>query len=94
MIKKLKQSKDCYLQFSEDELVELGIKKGDKFSAKTSPDGSIILTPFVNLEIDISDFSREILEFLISESCEKDISINEVISDSIRKGLNLNEDSI
>jgi hypothetical protein len=35
----------------------------------------------------LSEFERELLEFLIQESCDKDISINDVISNILEKGL-------
>jgi hypothetical protein len=35
----------------------------------------------------LSEFERELLEFLIQESCDKDISVNQVISDLLEKGL-------
>jgi hypothetical protein len=35
--------------------------------------------------LDLSEFNRDILEFLVEESCDKDISINEVISNIFEK---------
>lgn len=67
------------VKFTEEELDQLNIKQGDKFSIKEQDNG-ILFQKFETIDLDISEFKREILEFLIKESCDKDISINEVIS--------------
>jgi bifunctional DNA-binding transcriptional regulator/antitoxin component of YhaV-PrlF toxin-antitoxin module len=69
-----------------EELAKLNIKQGDKFSIKET-DGGILLEKFSTIDINLSELNREILEFLIQESCDKDISINDVISDLLEKGL-------
>jgi hypothetical protein len=62
----------------------LNIKQGDKFSIKEQ-DGGILLEKFATIELDLWEFKRDILEFLLKESCEKDISVNEVISNIMEK---------
>jgi hypothetical protein len=85
MIKKtIEPTGDVCVKFTEDELNELGIKQGDKFSFVEKEDG-ILLQKFVKVDIDISEWSRDVLEMLISESCEKDISINDIISNILEK---------
>ena len=87
MIKKtIQRSEDCFVQFTNEELIELGIKEGDKFSWEED-NGSIILKKYVPVEVDISDWSRDVLEMLISESVEKDISVNDVICGIFEKAL-------
>jgi hypothetical protein len=87
MIKKtIEPTGDVCVKFTEDELAKLNIKQGDKFSIKESDDG-ILLEKFATIELNLSEFSREIMEHLIQESCEKDISINEVISNILEIGL-------
>jgi bifunctional DNA-binding transcriptional regulator/antitoxin component of YhaV-PrlF toxin-antitoxin module len=87
MIKKtIEPTGDVCVKFTEDELVKLNIKQGDKFSITESDEG-ILLEKFSTVDINLSEFSREILEFLIQESCEKDVSINDVISDILEKSL-------
>jgi hypothetical protein len=87
MIKKtIEPTGDVCVKFTEDELVKLNIKQGDKFSIKESDEG-ILLEKFSTVDINLSELNREILEFLIQESCEKDVSINDVISDLLEKGL-------
>lgn len=87
MIKKIVEpTGDVCVKFTEDELEQLNIKQGDKFSIEEA-DGGIVLKKFATVDIDLSECSREILEFLIQESCDKDVSINEVISDLLERGL-------
>ena len=85
MIKKtLEPTGDVCVKFTEEELEQLNIKQGDKFSIKETDDG-ILLQKFATIDFDLSEYSREILEFLIIESCNKDVSVNEVISDVLEK---------
>lgn len=93
MIKKLLPSKDVYIQFTEDELLELNIAPNDKFTMEPLEDGSIKLTKFATLELDLEEFPIEVLHNLIRVSCEEDISVNEVINNSLRRALNLEDDA-
>lgn len=77
--KTLQRSEDLYVQFNEDEMESLNIKPGDKFSWEIGKDNSITLKKFVKVDIDISEWSREILEMLITESLEKDLPVNDII---------------
>ena len=87
MIKKtVQRSEDCFVQFTDEELLELNIKAGDKFSCSIK-NGSVVLKKFETIEIDMSEWSRDILEMLISKSIEEDISINEVISNILEQML-------
>jgi bifunctional DNA-binding transcriptional regulator/antitoxin component of YhaV-PrlF toxin-antitoxin module len=87
MIKKIVEpTGDVCIKFTEEELLQLGLKQGDKLSFEEE-NGKILLQKFCKIDVDMSEWNRDILEFLISESCEKDISINEVISNVIEKTL-------
>jgi len=87
-VKKILEKKDLYIQFSEDEMQELGWEEGQKLSFKFDEETkAITLEPFVKMDLDISEWSREILEFLIAESCERDISVNEVINEVLKESL-------
>ena len=86
MIKKtVEPTGDVCVKFTEDELAKLNIKQGDKFSIKETDDG-ILLEKFSTVDIDLSEFERELIEFLIQVSCDKDISVIQVISDLLEKG--------
>ena len=76
--KKVQRSDELFIQFTDEELEALNIKPGDKFSWEVENE-SLVLKKFASLDVDISEWSREVLEMLIVESVEKDISVNEVI---------------
>jgi hypothetical protein len=84
IVKKVEPTGDVCVKFTEEEMQQLNIAPGDKFSMDIV-DGGIMLKKFVKVEIDISDWSRELLESLIDVSCTEDISVNEVISNIIKK---------
>jgi hypothetical protein len=91
-VKKVLEKKDLYIQFSEEEIQELGWEEGQKLSFKFDEETkAITLEPFVKMEIEISEWPREILEFLVGESCDRDISINEVINEALLKFIDKNE---
>jgi hypothetical protein len=87
MIKKtIEPTGDVCVKFTEEELAKLNIKQGDKFSIKETDEG-ILLEKFTTVDIDLSELERKLLESLIQESCDKDISVNQVISNILEKGL-------
>ena len=87
-VKKIQEKKELYIQFSEEEMQELGWEEGQKLSFKFDEETkAITLEPFVKMELDISEWDREILEFLVGESCNRDISVNEVINEVLTKSL-------
>lgn len=87
--KKIQEKKELFIQFSDEEMQEIGWKEGQKLSFDFDEEtGSITLKPFVKVDIDMSEWDRELLEFLISESCERDISVNEVINEVLKKSIN------
>ncbi len=86
--KKVQEKKDLFIQFSDEEMVELGWEAGQKLSFKFDEETkTITLEPFVKMELEIDTWPRELLLFLIQESCEKDVSVNEVISNTLEKSL-------
>ena len=72
------KKEEYYIQFTDEELAELNMEKGQKFTCDIE-DGALKLTPFAKIELEMGDWPREVLEFIIQESCEKDISVNDVI---------------
>lgn len=86
--KKVQEKKDLFIQFSEEEIQEMGWEENQKLSVKVDEKtGQITLEPFVKVELEIGDWPREILEFLVGESCERDISVNEVINQVLTQSL-------
>ena len=77
---------DLCIKFTDEEMKMLSIEAGDKFSWKEKDDG-FLLQKYEKIDIDISKFSRDVLEMIIAESCEKDISVNDVISNILTEAI-------
>jgi hypothetical protein len=90
---KVQPCNDVFIQFSEDDMAELDLQPGDKFSVKKEGD-AIILEKFGTLELNLADFDRDTLEVLIKISCEEDKSINEVVADILESVINQSEGKI
>ena len=91
-VKKVLEKKDLYIQFSEEEIQEMGWEEGQKLSFKFDEDTkAITLEPFVKMELDITQWPVEILQFLVWESCERDIPVNEIINETLLKFIDKNE---
>jgi hypothetical protein len=91
IVKKIESTGDVCIKFTDEELAALNLTEGDKFSIKYDDKG-IFLEKFVPVEINLSDFNRETLEFLIASSVEEDISINDVINNALSGFLKKIED--
>jgi hypothetical protein len=90
--KKIKEKKELYLEFSEEEMEELGWEEGQKLSFKFDEETkAITLEPFVKMELDITEWPVEILQFLVGESCERDLPVNEIINETLLKFLDKND---
>jgi hypothetical protein len=87
MKKTLQPTGDMMIAFTEDELNELNIKEGDKFDFKLQDDGSVKLDKYVDLELDMQDWPREVLEMLVKRSCESDVSVNEILMEILEKAI-------
>lgn len=82
--KTLLPTNDLYVQFTDEEIQELGWEAGQKLDVKLHDDGSIELRPYAKMEIDLADWDRDVLEMIIKKSCEDDISVNDVISNLLK----------
>lgn len=89
MKKVLLPTNEVFIKLSEEDMLELNIKPNDKFDLKLEQDGSIKLEKYTSIELDMAEWPREFLEILIKESCERDISVNEVLVDTIKKSIDL-----
>jgi bifunctional DNA-binding transcriptional regulator/antitoxin component of YhaV-PrlF toxin-antitoxin module len=85
--KTLLPTNDLYVQFTDEEIQELGWEAGQKLEVKQHDDGSIELRPYVKIELDMEEWPREVLEMIVKESCEKDISANDVINNLLKQSL-------
>ena len=84
--KQLLPSKDAYLQFTEDELLEFGIKQGDKFSVKIQDDG-FLLEKYKEIELDLNDLDINTLRMLVLKSFQEDITCNQVLNNVLMEYL-------
>ena len=91
MTKQIQSREEYFIQFTDEECAELKIKRGDKFTIEAFDDGSFSMTTFAKIEIDMDQWDRETLEFLIQQSCNKDISVNEVISELLKEEIERGE---
>lgn len=71
-----------FIEFTDEQMAELGIENGDKFTIEEK-DGAILLKKYEKVEIDLEAFSKDDLIQLIKISVEKDISVNQVIIDTL-----------
>ncbi len=86
--KTVQEKKDLFIQFSEDEMQELGWEENQKLSINVNEEtGAITIKPWVKMEIEMEDWPKELMLFIIQESCEKDISVNEVITNILEESL-------
>jgi hypothetical protein len=72
------------IEFEED---EFPFSENEMFEV-TVEDGKVVLTPYAEIEIDLKDFDRRTLEHLVKESCERNVSVNDVMTDILKDFLN------
>lgn len=93
--KVIQKTEEYFIQFTDEELSKLGLEEGDKLDwVLNEEDGSVMLKPWTTLDLDMSEWSKELLMFLIRESVEKDLTINEVIVDAIQKFIDNHPDDL
>lgn len=89
--KTIKEKKDLYIEFTDEEIKEMGWEENQKLSMTLTDDGGIIVKPWVKVDIDITNWPKEILLMLIEKSLEEDKTINQVIVDVIESSLKYSE---
>jgi hypothetical protein len=87
MIKEILPCDDVYIQFTDEEIKEFGWEKGQKLECQAHEDGSFKLVPYVKMELDLEEWPIEIVYMLVRESCEQDISVNDVINNLLKEAL-------
>jgi len=75
------ETKQLAVQFSEDEMEKFDLSVGDRFEMTVDDDGNIHLKKFAEIDLEISEFSREMLEYLVGESCLRNISVGDLIAE-------------
>ena len=89
--KKVQEKRDVFIQFSEEEVEEMGWEKNQKFSVEITDDNAITFKPYAKMEIEIGEWSREMLEYLVGESCDRDVSVNDIITEVLTQYIKDNE---
>ena len=84
--KTLQKKEDFFIQFTDEEMEELGMKKNSKFTVKMCDNGkSFMLIPFEEIQLDLSEYSKEDLINLIYSSNAKDQTVEEFIVDTLEE---------
>jgi bifunctional DNA-binding transcriptional regulator/antitoxin component of YhaV-PrlF toxin-antitoxin module len=89
--KKVQEKRDMFIQFSEEEIAEMGWEENQKLSVELTDDGGISLQPYAKMEIEIGQWPREMLEYLVGESCDRDVSVNDIITEVLTQYIKDNE---
>ena len=89
--KTVKEKRDLYIDFSEEEIQEMGWKDNQKVSLKVHDDGSILVEPYKTIELDIDSWDPSVFKMLVVTSMEQDKTVNDVIVDLITKSLGLDQ---
>jgi hypothetical protein len=80
-----KAESEYFIQFTDEELSKLNLEKGSRLDWKIQEDGSVMLIPWKSIELDVEDWDKDLLLFLVKESLEKDLPVNDIIVESIEK---------
>ena len=85
--KTVKKKEELFIEFTPEEMKELGLEPHDKFEVEVSNDQTIILKKFAKIDLDLSEFDKPTLEMLVSQSIELQIPVDEVISQILTEKL-------
>lgn len=83
--KTVQKKEDLFIEFSQEEMQELGIKPHDKFEVLINEDNSITLKKFKKIELDLSEFDKEVLVDLINQSITNQVPVDEIIRQYLEK---------
>jgi hypothetical protein len=89
--KTVKEKRDLYIEFTEEEMAELSWEDNQKLSITVNEDKSISIKPWVKVDIDMTGWPKEIFEMLVEMSLEQDKTINQIIVELIEKSFNYNK---
>jgi hypothetical protein len=92
LTKTLEPTGDVCVKFTEEELSKLNLSSGEKLSVAVNATGELVLSKFSTIELDMSDWTRETLEFLLAESCTRDVGVNQIIAEVLEKALETSDE--
>lgn len=82
----IKSKQVHFIEFTDEQAEQLGIKENDQFSLEIQGD-SILLTPYSTLDINLAELDRNTLEYIIQQSSIKQVPVDEVIVEIIERAL-------
>jgi hypothetical protein len=84
MIKTVQKREEYFIQFTDEEINELGFKPNTKFTVELAEDKSgLVLTPHEEVEIDLEEFSKEELINIIVAANKKDMTFEDFLVESL-----------
>lgn len=86
MIKTVQKKEEYFIQFTDEEIEQLGFKPNTKFTVNLSEDKSgLILTPHEEIDIDLNEFSKEELINVIVAANKLDMTFEDFLVESLTK---------
>jgi len=86
MIKTVQKKEEFFIEFTDEEMNELGFKPNTKFTIELNEDKSgLILTPHEEIDIDLEEFSKEELINIIVAANKLDMTFEDFVVDSLTK---------
>lgn len=86
MIKTVQKKEEYFIQFTDEEMNELGFKPNTRFTVKLNEDKrSLTLTPHKEIDIDLNEFSKEDLINIIVAANKQGITFEDFLVDSLTK---------
>lgn len=86
MIKTVQKKEEYFIQFTDEEMDQLGFKPNTRFTIELSEDKSgLKLTPHEEIEIDLDEFSKEELINVIVAANKLDMTFEDFVVDSLTK---------
>jgi|688.fasta_scaffold68032_3 hypothetical protein len=86
MIKEVLKKEEYYIQFTDEEMEQLGFNPNTKFTVELNEDKTgLKLTPHEEIEIDLEEFSKEELINIIVAANKVDMTFEEFLVDSLTK---------
>lgn len=87
IVKTVQKKEDFYVEFTDEEMDRLGFERGDKFEVEVGDDQTIILRKMAKVDLDLEEFDKSTLVFLIEESVREQKPVDDVIREVITKQL-------
>lgn len=86
MIKTVQKKEEYFIQFTDEEMNELGFKPNTRFTVELNEDkNGLTLTPHEEIDIDLNEFSKEELINIIYAANQQDMTFEDFLVDSLTK---------